>query len=280
MTNYTNTFGGAAKDTAKAIILAAAFDTEYDALATMSATKSNKVSGATNNNVMLMDGNGDLKNSGELFSNIPKLDEAQTFSLAQAFSTTIAVTGLATLSGGTALPANDIITADINALAVTTPKIAADAIDSTKLADNAVNSEHYVDGSIDNAHIADNAVNSEHYAAGSIDSEHYAAGSVDTAAIGADQVDTSEIAAAAVGRTQIANSVTTASGDIGKNVAANLTLNDWALFPMIHVSQPLSVYVTGHVTDGTSAASPRLCIQNKSNVLRTWDMDHRWILAA
>jgi hypothetical protein len=39
MSNYSNTFGGAAKDTANSTVLAADHDTQYEAIATMSATK-------------------------------------------------------------------------------------------------------------------------------------------------------------------------------------------------------------------------------------------------
>jgi hypothetical protein len=44
MSNYSNTFGGAAKDTAEATVLGADHDTQYEAIATMSATKANKAS--------------------------------------------------------------------------------------------------------------------------------------------------------------------------------------------------------------------------------------------
>jgi hypothetical protein len=43
MTDYSNTFGGAAKDGAASIILGADHDTQYDAIATASASKANTV---------------------------------------------------------------------------------------------------------------------------------------------------------------------------------------------------------------------------------------------
>jgi hypothetical protein len=64
MSDYSNTLGGAAKDAANATILAADYDTQFDNLATMSATKANKVVSATNNNLISMDANGDLQDSG------------------------------------------------------------------------------------------------------------------------------------------------------------------------------------------------------------------------
>jgi len=64
MSNYTNTFAGAAKDAAEDIILATAFDTQFDAIGTMSATKANKVASATVDNIATTDANGDLKDGG------------------------------------------------------------------------------------------------------------------------------------------------------------------------------------------------------------------------
>ncbi len=68
MSNYTNTFGGAAKDSANDIILGAQMDTEYDAIATASATKANKIVSGTTDNIMTMDSAGDLKNSTKLIT--------------------------------------------------------------------------------------------------------------------------------------------------------------------------------------------------------------------
>lgn len=64
MSDYTNTFGGAAKDSANSTILGAQHDTELDAIVTMSGTKADKVISATDNNIITMDSNGNLKDSG------------------------------------------------------------------------------------------------------------------------------------------------------------------------------------------------------------------------
>jgi len=64
MSNYSSTFGGAAKDAANSIILGADHDTEYDAIATMSATKANKTGApATTNNLAMLTATGDLADS-------------------------------------------------------------------------------------------------------------------------------------------------------------------------------------------------------------------------
>ncbi len=150
MSNYSNTFGGAAKDSGNDIIVAADHDTEYDAVAAASATKANKVTSATNNRIATIDANGDLKDSGKLITE--KADIAgETFT----GTTTIATLAVTVASS---FPAGDIARADL----------AADIIDSTKLEDNAVNSEHYVDGSIDLAHMSNASVGNAELVDGSI----------------------------------------------------------------------------------------------------------------
>lgn len=64
MANYTNTFDGATKDATNATILAADHDTQYELIETMSATKADKVVSATADNILTMDANGNLQDSG------------------------------------------------------------------------------------------------------------------------------------------------------------------------------------------------------------------------
>ena len=64
MSDYSSTFGGAAKDAANDIILGSDFDTEFDAIATASATKANKTGApATTNNLAMLTATGDLADS-------------------------------------------------------------------------------------------------------------------------------------------------------------------------------------------------------------------------
>jgi hypothetical protein len=70
MTDYTNTYGGLAKDSGTDIILGEDLDTEFDKAAIASATKANKVAGATLNNIIVMDATGDAKDSGVLYTEI------------------------------------------------------------------------------------------------------------------------------------------------------------------------------------------------------------------
>lgn len=58
MTDYTNTFGGAAQDAASATILGAEWDTEYENIATAVATKQDKIAAPTDGNLIELDGSG------------------------------------------------------------------------------------------------------------------------------------------------------------------------------------------------------------------------------
>ena len=94
--------------------------------------------------------------------------------------------------------------------------------------------------------------------------------------------DTADIAAAAIGRSQLANSTTTSAGTVSNGSSISITLNDWALFPMIHMQQSggqLS-FLAGNETDGGSASSPRFTLVNNDGANKTYDVDHRWIIAA
>ncbi len=64
MSDYTNSYGGAAKDAANSTILGADIDTELDGVATMSGTKANKISGATVDNLVTATASGDIADSG------------------------------------------------------------------------------------------------------------------------------------------------------------------------------------------------------------------------
>lgn len=75
MSDYTQTTDFSAKDALDAgdpekVILGSDVDAELSAISTAIGTKANNVSGATNNNVALLDANGDLKDAGYSFSNL------------------------------------------------------------------------------------------------------------------------------------------------------------------------------------------------------------------
>ena len=100
-------------------------------------------------------------------------------------------------------------------------------------------------------------------------------------AMDSNSVDTAQIVAAAVGRSQIANSTTTSAGNVPQEDRLGFVLNDWALSPMIHsFNSQKKMFLAGHITDGGSASSPRFSFINDGGASETYDVDHRWILAA
>ena len=88
MTDYTNTFSGAAKDAAGDPILGSEHDTELDNIQTHIATKANKVIGPTVDNIMTMTSGGDLKDSGQQLGGVTT---AQLTALAALTTTEIAL---------------------------------------------------------------------------------------------------------------------------------------------------------------------------------------------
>ena len=69
MSDYSKTTNFTAKDALSSgdpnkVIKGATHDTEFDNIATASATKANKISSATNNNLVKQDANGDLVDAG------------------------------------------------------------------------------------------------------------------------------------------------------------------------------------------------------------------------
>ena len=98
MSDYTKATNFTAKDSlpsgnASKLVKGSELDTEFDALATASATKSDKVSSATNNNIVAMDANGNIKDAGFLISETVRTDQNHTLSGNNTFS------GISTFSG-------------------------------------------------------------------------------------------------------------------------------------------------------------------------------------
>lgn len=101
MSDYSNTFGGAAKDTANSTILGAEMDTEFNNIANMSASKANKVSGATAGNLAALSGTGDLTDSGIVPATVAKTNVAETFDEKVTFAKQAVFDAVVTSSGGT-----------------------------------------------------------------------------------------------------------------------------------------------------------------------------------
>lgn len=103
-------------------------------------------------------------------------------------------------------------------------------------------------------------------------------GIVTLAKMASGSVDTAQIVAAAIGRSEIANATATTAGSLSEFGSVNISLNDWALFPMIHTTTA-NAAVTGNSTDG-SASSPRFRFGPAGAAAQTYDVDHRYIISA
>ena len=98
MTDFTNTFGGAAKDAANDTVLGAQFDTQFDNVATHSSTKANKVVGPTASEIMIDDGSGDLSNGGFTITALRAAIMTATWPVGSIYMSTVS-TSPATLFG-------------------------------------------------------------------------------------------------------------------------------------------------------------------------------------
>lgn len=85
MSDYSKTTNFTLKDSTNATILGADFETEFSAVANASTTKSNKVSGATTDNLAKLTGTGDLADSGLKTSKVPQLDATVIFEKSAVF---------------------------------------------------------------------------------------------------------------------------------------------------------------------------------------------------
>jgi len=133
MSDYTNTFGGAAHDTAEDTIQGVDFDTQFDAVATMSASKANKKVPATTSNLATLSATGDLTDSLETVATMKSyakrgaiyLDAATTSSTISFSGTTISRTaGTIDLS---VFKKGDVITITGTTLNNTSYTLASDA---------------------------------------------------------------------------------------------------------------------------------------------------------
>jgi len=147
-------------------------------------------------------------------------------------SGTAVTTGVHTFTAVPVFPNNTVETADIQDDAITAAKIAdnavvtaginADAVTGAEIADDAIDSEHYTDGSIDTAHIGADQITNAKIADDQIDSEHYANASIDTAHIGNLQITAALLAADAVETAKITASAVTTAKIAADNIVASL----------------------------------------------------------
>lgn len=70
MADYTKTFNGADRDAAESIVVPDEWDTEYSSIATAIATKANIITSPVADNLIELDANGDIVDSGIADSNL------------------------------------------------------------------------------------------------------------------------------------------------------------------------------------------------------------------
>jgi len=150
MSDYSNTFGGAAKDSANSTILGADHDTQYSAIATMSATKANKVASPTSGNLLKVDGNGDLVDSGIASTRVTTA--AEKAYLASLLATGVTDTEFDYLDGVTSN-----IQSQLNAVA--TPALAQMSDSNDQTAGSGLKVMTFAGSDFDSASIADLANN-------------------------------------------------------------------------------------------------------------------------
>lgn len=85
MSDYTKVTNFTLKDSTNATILGSDFETEFSAVANMSTSKANKVSGATSGNLASLSGTGDLQDSGKKSSKVAQLDAEVKFEKTAVF---------------------------------------------------------------------------------------------------------------------------------------------------------------------------------------------------
>lgn len=146
MADYSNTFGGAAKDAAESTILGADHDTQYDAVATSSATKANKTGApATTDNLAMLTSSGDLADSlvgSDGSGNITANLTGNVTGTADAWTTTRTIT----------------MTGDVTADAVNIDGSGNIDITNASLANNSVDTAEIATGAVDTDEIAVDAV--------------------------------------------------------------------------------------------------------------------------
>ncbi len=149
-----------------------------------------------------------------------------------------------------------------------------------------INSTHILDGTIVNADIANNtivgssklqdlSVNNAKIANLTIAGGKLQNSTITNTQMGSGSVDTGNLVNSAVTRAKITTATITLSG----TPPANITMNPYAFFPMIHATGDCRL--EAHPTDGASWDAPRFRIGQQSDpkVTSAYDVDYRYINA-
>ena len=124
-----------------------------------------------------------------------------------------------------------------------------------------------LDGSVTTAKLADDAVTVAKMAPDSV-------GQVE---LQTTAVTAPKISPGAVTQPALDTVVVSTSGVILAGNASNLVLLPYCFWPMIHVQNPETVYLSGHSTDAPGADNPRFALFNSEGVQNSYDVDYRYL---
>lgn len=84
--------------------------------------------------------------------------------------------------------------------------------------------------------------------------------------------------AGSVDQTALKTSTASQAGTIPASGVVEITMSAYSFFPMIHNTTG-SVHMIGHSADGVSADAPRFAFRESGDVIKTFDVDNRFITA-
>ena len=254
MSNYTKTTNFAAKDSlpsgdAAKIVKGTEIDTEFNNIATASATKADAagaaltgtttfetISDGTISITAFVDEDNMSSNSATL---LPTQQSVKAYVDASVFS------GVADGSISTAKLADDAVTAaKLASNAVVTASIVDDNVTQAKIADDAVGADQLAASAVVTASIVDDNVTQAKIADDAVGADQLAASAVVTASIVDDAVTAAKIADDAVGADQLAASAVVTASIVDDAVTAAKI-----------ASEPVTVGITSVVTSASITAT-------------------------
>lgn len=138
---------------------------------------------------------------------------------------------------------------------VTTAKLAADAVTTDKLAAGAVTTLKLADDSVSTPKIVNIAVTSQKLTNNSI--------------------TTAKLTDNVIRPAKIRTNVASLAGTVGGDGTVDIVLESFCFFPMIHVTDQITIHMSGHIVDGADPDAPRFGLENNSGVSETFDVDYR-----
>ncbi len=116
------------------------------------------------------------------------------------------------------------------------------------------------------------------FAAGTLNGDKLVTDSVTATQIAAGAVAESELGNGAAHRAKLYTTVISLAGTITTGTAVDISMNAYAFFPMVHVSDISGTKISGHSIDGANPDLPRFSIYNNLGTDVTYDVDYRYVL--